>query len=165
MNRADLTALYLDELKRHGIAARDLIGTEQVLLDAFHGGRYLARPMFLGQDERDQLESDLVNLRAALLSLPDKLYGGDLPAFARSVGMTEVQVSAIMRSRAAAPTTLARADLYVDDTGFRLLSTTWAARSAALTTLTWSAPCCDTRSWRTSPEPTGLVTPTRRASR
>jgi hypothetical protein len=121
MNRAGLTALYLDELKRHGIAARELIGTESVLLDSFHGGRYLARPMFLGQDEREQLESDLANLRAALLSLPDKLYGGDLPAFARSVGMTEVQVSAIMRSRAAAPTTLARADLYVDHAGFRLL--------------------------------------------
>jgi hypothetical protein len=34
MNRAGLTALYLDELKRRGIAARELIGTESVLLDS-----------------------------------------------------------------------------------------------------------------------------------
>ena len=123
MNRADLTALYLDELKRNGIPARELTSTltGSVLLNSFHGGRYLSRPMFLGRDEREQLECDLANLRSALLSIPDKLYGGDLPAFARSVGMTDVQVSAIMRSRAAAPTTLARADLYVDQSGFRLL--------------------------------------------
>ena len=51
------------------------------------------------------------NLRSALVSLPDRLYGGDLAAFARAVGMTEVQVSAILRSRGATVTRMTRADL------------------------------------------------------
>ena len=123
MNRTTLTALYLDEIKRRGIPSSELVGTQvdSEMLNSFYSGRYLARPLFLGQADREQLASDLTNLRAALLSLPDLLYGGNLPAFARSVGMTDVQVSAIMRSRNVTATRLTRADLYVDETGFRLL--------------------------------------------
>jgi hypothetical protein len=123
MNRANLTALYLDEVKRSGARASELVGRqpESEMLNAFYGGRYLARPLFLGHAERDRLHADLANLRSALVSLPDRLYGGDLAAFARAVGMTDVQVSAIMRSRGAAVTKQTRADLYVDETGFRLL--------------------------------------------
>jgi hypothetical protein len=118
-----LTARYLDEVKRSGAPARELIGRLPAsdMLNAFYSGRYLSRPLFLGRDECDQLYADLANLRSALVSLPDRLYGGNLAAFARAVGMTEVQVSAIMRSRGAAVTKQTRADLYVDETGFRLL--------------------------------------------
>ena len=123
MNRATLTAQYLDEVKRSGAAARDLVGAqpESELLNAFYGGRYLSRPLFLGQHECDQLYADLATLRSALVSLPGRLYGGDLSAFARAVGMTDVQVSAIMRSRSTTVTSQTRGDLYVDETGFRLL--------------------------------------------
>jgi hypothetical protein len=122
-NRATLTGLYLDKVRRSGIPARDLVGAqpESAMLNAFYGGRYLSRPLFLGHSECDQLYADLANLRSALASLPDRLYGGDLAAFARAVGMTEVQVSAIMRSRSTTVTKQTRADLYVDETGFRLL--------------------------------------------
>ncbi|HEU4945920.1 MAG TPA: hypothetical protein VFT31_02090 [Kribbella sp.] len=123
MNRAELTALYLDEVKRSGVAARELIGAqpESELLNAYYQGRYLSRPLFLGHDERDQLYTDLANLRSALISLPDRLYGGDLAAFARAVGMADVQVSAILRSRGTTVTRQTRADLYTDETGFKLL--------------------------------------------
>ena len=123
MDGATLTALYLDEVKRQGGTARELIGRQQdsAMLNAFYKGRYLSRPLFLGHDECQQLYGDLANLRSALVSLPDRLYGGDLAAFARAVGMTEVQVSAILRSRAATVTRQARADLYLDKSGFRLL--------------------------------------------
>lgn len=123
MNRATLTAQYLEEVRRHGARARDLIGRqpESDLLNAFYHGRYLSRPLFLGHAERVQLENDLLNLRSALVSIPDRHYGGDVAAFARDIGLTDVQVSAIMRSRVSAVTRQARADLYVDETGFRLL--------------------------------------------
>src|ERR1700735_300189 len=123
MDGATLTALYLDEVKRQGGTARELIGRQQdsAMLNAFYKGRYLSRPLFLGHDECQQLYGDLANLHSALVSLPDRLYGGDLAAFARAVGMTEVQVSAILRSRAATVTRQARADLYLDKSGFRLL--------------------------------------------
>jgi hypothetical protein len=122
MNRATLTALYLDEVKRRGIPARELIGSQaqSESLNLLYG-RYLSRPLFLGADEREQLYRDLANLRSALISIPDRLYGGDLAALARAVGMTDVQVSAILRSRRAAPTKLTRADMYVDHTGFRMM--------------------------------------------
>ncbi len=123
MNRATLTALYLDEVTRRGVRASELIGrqAESDMLNAFYGGRYLTRPLFLGRDEREQLYADLANLRSALVSLPSRLYAGDLAAFARSVGMTDVQVSAISRSRGSTVTKQARADLYIDKTGFRLM--------------------------------------------
>lgn len=123
MNRVELTALYLDEVKRRGTPASELIRTQPVSvgLQSFYGGRYLPRPLFLGNDERDQLYTDLANVRSALVSLPDRLYGGDLAAFARAVGMTDVQVSAILRSRGAQVTQQTRMDLYADETGFKLL--------------------------------------------
>jgi hypothetical protein len=123
MNRATLTDLYLQEVKQRGVSARDLVGTQlkSDQRDSYYSGRYLSRPLFLGHAERDQLFTDLDNMRSALISLPDRLYGGDLAAFARAVGMAEVQVSAIIRSRRPTVTRQTRADLYVDETGFRLL--------------------------------------------
>jgi hypothetical protein len=123
VNRSTLTNLYLDEVRRQGAKARELIGSqaESELLNAFYQGRYLSRPLFLGHEERCQLETDLLNLRAALVSLPDRLYAGNVAAFARDVGMAEVQISAISRSRGDTVTRQTRADLYIDETGFRLL--------------------------------------------
>lgn len=123
VNGSALTAAYLEEVQRQGAKARELIGSqaESERLNAFYGGRYLPRPLFLGYAERVQLETDLLNLRSALVSLPGRLYGGNLAAFARDVGMTDVQISAIMRSQADTVTMQTRADLYVDKTGFRLL--------------------------------------------
>ena len=122
MNRTMLTARYLDEVKRSGATGRELGGmqAESAMQNSYYR-RYLSRPLFLGQDEVRQLHADLDNLRSALVSLPGKLYGGDLAAFARAVGMTEVQVSAILRSRGSTVTRQARGDLYADETGFRLL--------------------------------------------
>jgi hypothetical protein len=123
MNRETLTSLYLDEVKRAGAKAAELIGKqpESELLNAFYHKRYLSRPLFLGAAEKARLTTDLETLHRVLVSLPDRLYGGDLAAFCRAVGMTEVQVSAIMRSRGASVTRQSRADMYVDATGFRLL--------------------------------------------
>lgn len=123
MERDRITAEYLDEVRRSGATAAELIGTQpdSELLNAYYQGRYLSRPLFLGADERARLETDLDNLRSALLALPDRLYDGDLAAFARAVGMTDAQVSAIMRSRGGTVTRQARADLYRDASGFRLL--------------------------------------------
>jgi len=120
---AALTALYLDEVRRRGARASELRGrlAESELLSSIYGGRYLSRPLFIGATERQQLHADLENLRTALTSLPDRLYGGDLAAFARAAGAAQPQVSAVLRSRGAPPTRQARADLYADQSGFRLL--------------------------------------------
>src|SRR5215469_7223264 len=75
MNRATLTAAYLDEVKRRGLHARELIGSQADAdyLNIFYDGRYLSRPLFLGAEECAQLHGDMENLRSALISIPDRL--------------------------------------------------------------------------------------------
>lgn len=121
MTRESLTEEYLQESA--GTPAAELLGPlpESEFLNAFYDGRYLSRPVFLGREEQQRLAADLENFRSALLSLPDRLYDGDLAAFARAVGMAEVQVSAVLRSRGPAPTRVGRLDMYADATGLRLL--------------------------------------------
>src|SRR6266487_1455596 len=123
MNRAELTALYLAEVKRRGARAGELLGKlpESELLNSFFRGRYLSRPLFIGHQERDRLYADLEAVRAALASLPDRLFAGDLEAFARAVGAPDVHVAAILRGGSAPPSRQARADLYADQAGFHLL--------------------------------------------
>jgi hypothetical protein len=116
MSRNPITAEYL-----RAIGRPLAVDPETELLKLHYDGAYLSRPMLLGADEHARLVADVANLRAALVSLPDRLYGGDFAAFARAVGMTGLQVSAILRGRGAAVTRQARADLYADGTGFRLL--------------------------------------------
>ena len=122
-DRATLTTLYLDEVARSGVQASELLGSlpESGLLDSLYHQRYLPRPVFLGHAEREQLHQDIENLGAALLSLPGRLYGGDIAAFARALGMTDVQASAVLRGRRHPATRLTRADLYADQSGFRVL--------------------------------------------
>jgi hypothetical protein len=124
VNGAELTALYLEEVKRSGVRPTGLhAGSKETpqLIQDFYQGRYLTRPLFLGHEETQRLHTDLANLHSALVSLPDRRFGGDLAGFARALGMADVQVSAILRSRGAAVTQQSRADLYTDETGFKLL--------------------------------------------
>ncbi len=123
MDGVSLTQEYLDEVARSGAKAGELTGRqpESDLLNTFYAGKYLSRPLFIGHAERVRLHADLENLRTALAGLPDRLFGGDFAAFARAVGLSEVQVSAVMRGRGASMTRQTRADLYLDATGFKLL--------------------------------------------
>ena len=51
MNRATLTALYLDEVKRRGAPASELVGrqAESAQLNAYYQGRYLPPAAVPGQ--------------------------------------------------------------------------------------------------------------------
>lgn len=119
VDRAALTALYLDEVKRQGLRASDLLGDLPGLKPFYYQGRYLSRPVFIGYHESRQLYADVENVQDALLSLPGALFGGDFAAFARAAGVYG-PAAAVLTGRAA-PTRLARADLYATGDGFRLL--------------------------------------------
>ncbi|MFD3550455.1 hypothetical protein ACFWUW_33555 [Streptomyces sp. NPDC058655] len=123
MDRVSLTREYLTDVVECGAKAGELVGGQKdsALLDTFYAGRHLSRPLFLGRAEQARLHADLENLRSALTTLPDRLFGGDFAAFARAVGLTEVQVSAVMRGRSTSVSRQTRADLYADATGFKLL--------------------------------------------
>ncbi|HEX6873376.1 MAG TPA: hypothetical protein VF163_19945, partial [Micromonosporaceae bacterium] len=125
MIRNRLTERYLEDLVSGGrigpgelpaLAAADggLAGTS-------YRNRCLTRPVFLEHHELERLEQDLGQLHAALTALPQRLFGGDLGAFARATGMTEAQAGAILRTAGQPPTRLARGDIYHDGTNFRLM--------------------------------------------
>jgi len=124
---ATLTRLYLDRADRAQARASELLGpltsTEDPLLTTFYPGRYLSRPLFAGRDELDQCHADLARVHTALISLPARLYGGDLAAFAAGVGeaVDSYPVRALLRGHTGQASALARADLYRDASGFRLL--------------------------------------------
>jgi len=124
--RADLVARYLDEVRRRGVTASELAGdlgeSQAVLLNSFYPGvRWLSRPLLVGHAEIDQLYADVEALRAAMVSLPGRLYGGDLAAFARAVGATDYQASAAVRCAGQPVSRQGRADLYEDPAGFRIM--------------------------------------------
>jgi hypothetical protein len=124
MSHRELTELYLKEAARRGKAPGDLIEVANSEIDlgaTTYFGRCMTRPVFLGQAEAQQLAADLDNLFQTLTTLPDRLFGGDFADFARAVGLTEDQVTAVLRSRAPSPARMGRADLYPDASGFRLM--------------------------------------------
>jgi hypothetical protein len=124
MARNSLTERYLAEVDRRGVGPEELPGFAQDRLDlagTFYRGRCLTRPAFLDREEVARLTGDLTRLRAALAALPDRLFGGDVAAFARALGMTEPQVAAVQRGGGAPVSRLARADIYHDGSDFRLM--------------------------------------------
>ena len=124
MTHDELVELYLKEVARRGMRPGELIEAARREVDlaaTTFFDRCLTRPAFLGRAEKAQLVADLQILQAALTSLPERMFGGDVAAFARAVGMTDVQVTAIMRTQGATPTKMARGDLYLDETGFKVM--------------------------------------------
>jgi hypothetical protein len=124
MTRNALTDRYLEESTRIGPSPDELLSLARSQVDlaaTMYQDACLSRPVLLTADERAELTEDLANLHAALTGLPQRLFGGDLAAFARAVGMTDTQVTGILRGSGDAPTRLGRADLYHDGSAFRLL--------------------------------------------
>lgn len=123
MDHSTLTEEYLALQQEHGAVASELVGaaTKSEWLNTVYDGRYLPRPLFLGHQEKTRLATDVANFQSALTSLPERLYDGDIEAFARDMGMTADQISAVLRSRSTPTTRQGRADLYLAQRGFQLL--------------------------------------------
>jgi hypothetical protein len=121
--RAALTAAYLDEVARIGGTAEDLraVMPTRGRLWAAYKKRWIPRPLFIGAAEADQVNSDLQHVKTAMASLPDLRYDGDLIAFAKAAGLTDVQADALLRVQPKELTDWARADLYPDAHGLRLM--------------------------------------------
>ena len=126
MDRAVLTASYLDEVRRAGATPAELTGgmaeSAEILLNSFAPGvRYLSRPLFATSPGWGRLYAGVEAIRRILVTLPDRLYGGDFTAFARDAGAVGYQLQAVVASRSGQASPQGRADLFEDSTGFRLL--------------------------------------------
>ncbi|WP_434739621.1 ATP-grasp domain-containing protein [Micromonospora sp. SH-82] len=85
------------------------------------GGEGLNRPVLLGAGELTRLEADLAGFFDLIAGLPRRLFDGDLRRFAVEVGMSPVQTDLVLRGAGPALAPLARADLYRQTDGFRLM--------------------------------------------
>ena len=170
VNRAALTALYLDQVRRSGAGPDELAGdvarSDDVLLNLFYPGDAVPVPAGVRRRRRaGPLYADVETVRGLLVSLPDRLYEGDFAAFARDAGATDYQVEAMSASRSDPVSPQARADLYEDASGFRLMEFNMGSALAAWRSPTCAGPCCGTRCWPVSPRSTGSATTTPSATR
>jgi hypothetical protein len=83
--------------------------------------RFLPRPVLLDAAEHASLSADVAQVFDLLADLPHRLFGGDLARYAAAVGMTGGQAELALRGAGPRPVRFGRADVYRDDTGFRLL--------------------------------------------
>jgi hypothetical protein len=128
-----LTQRYLAEFAKNGPPVSEFMArVRPAVAEHTFLGRTLTRAGFLERAEVERLDTDLENLYRCLSSLPNRLFGGDLGAFAASTGLSPQQVSAIVRGQGSAPSRMARADLYIDDTGFRVMEINMTAALGGL---------------------------------
>ncbi|MEU9102319.1 hypothetical protein [Streptomyces sp. NPDC048361] len=96
---------------------------ESALAGDIYGSAFLTRPVFFGRGESQQVGAELSRLYDLLLTLPQRLYGGDLRRFTAALGWSPEQIAAALRADGR-PRDLprsGRADLYREQDGFRLL--------------------------------------------
>jgi hypothetical protein len=84
------------------------------------GERLLPRPFFVDEAEILGFTDDLVALFDLLLTLPERLFDGDLVRYAETLGI-DPRRAAVMTRLNGRPSLYGRADLYHDGTSFRLL--------------------------------------------
>lgn len=85
------------------------------------GSRLMPRPFFVPETEIRQAADDLTDLFRVLLSLPERLFNGDLAAYCATVGFDRRQLGLMRRLGGKPPELYGRSDLYHDGTGFKLL--------------------------------------------
>jgi hypothetical protein len=118
----ELTEEYLKIAADAGTGADVVAGTvHSSVVASSYLGRALSRPVFLRRAEYRQLVEDADNIYTAVTELPGRLYGDDLAAFARTIGMNELQIAAILRNRTGKATRLGRADFCLSERGFELM--------------------------------------------
>jgi len=117
-----LTEAYLAGFAASGVPPSKIV--EAVLpctVDTTYFGRSLSRPVFLSYEQIAQLGADLEQLHAALTGLPQRIFGGSMTAFAQAVGVTPAQIEVVLRGATGAASKMSRADMYLDEQGFRVL--------------------------------------------
>jgi hypothetical protein len=119
----ELGAAYLAEISRAGVEPASLAEAafESELLAPAYRDRFLPRPVFFEQGETARLGNDMVLMHRLLSELPDRLFDGDIHAFCRGLGLSEVQTALVARRPSEPLRVLGRSDLYRSGDGFKLL--------------------------------------------
>ncbi|MEV4754700.1 hypothetical protein AB0J86_06250 [Micromonospora sp. NPDC049559] len=102
---------------RNAVRAARLPGTS--LPEA--GRRPLDRPWFVCRTEIEEFAADATALLELVISLPDRLFDGDLDRYCGALGIPERRAALLRRGARGRPTLLGRADAYHDGDAYRLL--------------------------------------------
>ncbi|MEU2358666.1 hypothetical protein ABZ599_37860 [Streptomyces misionensis] len=88
---------------------------------AAFGNRLTPRPFFAAEQTVHALAADLTGVFDLIVSLPDRLFGGDLDAYCTAIRIDHRRAALIRRLRNATHPRSGRADLYHDGSSFKLL--------------------------------------------
>jgi hypothetical protein len=128
-----ITDSYLAAFAKSGIRPSELkAAVRESTEDTTFRGRSLSRPVFLDKAQVTLLADDLERLHSVLTGLPDRMFGGDVGAFAQAIGTTREQAAAAVRGKMDRPPRLGRADFFLDETGFKLMEINWGSAVGGL---------------------------------
>lgn len=85
------------------------------------GDRMMPRPFFVTEAEIRQSADDLAAVFDLLVSLPDRLFGGDVAAYCDALGFDEAKQRLMCRHGAGRPPLFGRSDLYHDGGQLKIL--------------------------------------------
>ncbi|MFD0888383.1 hypothetical protein ACFQ08_27945, partial [Streptosporangium algeriense] len=118
-----ITELYNEELLRGGspLAEIDLHDEERFPYLATLDRRYLTRPVFIGEGELNRFTDDVVGAVDILMSLPERLFDGDLDRLCRTLGVEPHRARLMRRLGGVRPYRFGRIDAYHDGESFKIL--------------------------------------------
>ncbi|MEU0403115.1 hypothetical protein ABZ318_23335 [Streptomyces sp. NPDC006197] len=123
MPMTDLSRIYVDECLRGdgGLATAVARAELPPAFEEAWRAHLLPRPWFVRASETAAFARDLEGLFDLLLSLPERLFGGDVERYAAEIGLGPALVALLRRAGSGVPAKLGRADAYHDGTSFKLL--------------------------------------------
>ncbi len=86
-----------------------------------YGDRLLSRPLFSRESEIQELADDVVRLFDMLVSLPERLFKGDLEQYCAALGLRGRRAAMHCRGATPRPRLHGRVDAYRDETSFKVL--------------------------------------------
>lgn len=118
-----VTARYLAEGEAPASPLRDAVAAASYpeLFFASCGKRLLSRPFFVEEAEIRGMAERVIGIFDLLVSLPDRLFDGDIGKFCASLGIDERRAALMQRFGGRTPTLYGRADLYHDGNAFKML--------------------------------------------
>ncbi|WP_328940829.1 hypothetical protein OG259_03530 [Streptomyces sp. NBC_00250] len=119
----DLSRTYVDECLRGNLGLAGAVARAE-LPPAFEEAwraHLLPRPWFVRAAETAAFARDLEGLFGLLVSLPLRLFDGDLDRYAAEVGIEPALAALLRRGGSGVPTKFGRADAYHDGTSYKLL--------------------------------------------
>jgi hypothetical protein len=118
-----VTRDYLEECQSPGSLLRDVV--RQAAFPPRYleccGTRMMPRPLFVAEQEIRNSAHDLTGIFELLVSLPSRLFGGDMTKYCEHLEIGSRQAALMRRISAGRPSLFGRSDLYHDGRSLRLL--------------------------------------------